>query len=169
MLQTIDLSAPHNLREAARAQAEAEQIPEHAPSIERLARAAVDNDVVREALSHRHWRELYVAAPLGQIPGAPVIEGFVDLLYEAGGELVMVDYKTDSVDSEAGMRSALDRYRLQLGAYAIALERTTGRAVSRAALLLLSAGPQGTVWIDDLSAAKSAVESVLAAAVEPLA
>jgi ATP-dependent helicase/nuclease subunit A len=48
---------------------------------------------VAAAAATRRWRELYVAAPLGD----RAIEGYIDLLYETPTGLVLVDYKTDTV------------------------------------------------------------------------
>jgi len=69
------------------------------------------------------------------IEGA-LIEGRIDLWFEEGGELVIVDYKTDDVDAaEAAERAG--SYALQLQLYALALERFTGRIPGRAVLAYL--------------------------------
>ena len=60
-----------------------------------------------------------------------VIGGQVDLWFEEGGELVLVDYKTDAV-TRAGAHERAGEYALQLRIYAMAVERTTGRPVDRA-------------------------------------
>ena len=63
--------------------------------------------------SGHYWREVPVAIPVGE--GS--IQGFIDLLFEEEGELVVVDYKTDDVREEA--ETALDRYTMQGAAYAL--------------------------------------------------
>ena len=74
-----------------------------------------------------------------------VIRGQVDLWFEEGGELVIVDYKTDSVTAAEAHRRARD-HALQLRLYALALERFTGRAPDRAWLYFLR--PNTVVEVD---------------------
>jgi len=65
-----------------------------------------------------------------------VIRGQVDLWFEEGGELVIVDYKTDAVTAVEAHQRARD-YALQLKLYAQAVERIAGRAPDRAWLHFL--------------------------------
>jgi ATP-dependent helicase/nuclease subunit A len=65
-----------------------------------------------------------------------VLEGFIDLLFEEDDGLVVVDYKTDSLDSEE-TPDAVQRYRLQGGAYALAIQRATGKRVKEIVFLFL--------------------------------
>jgi ATP-dependent exoDNAse (exonuclease V) beta subunit len=65
-----------------------------------------------------------------------VIHGQVDLWFEEGGELVIVDYKTDSVTAAEAHRRARD-HALQLQLYALAVERFAGRAPDHAWLHFL--------------------------------
>jgi ATP-dependent helicase/nuclease subunit A len=58
-----------------------------------------------------------------------LIEGYVDLLIETDDGLVVVDYKTDEVRSEADVDAKLAGYELQGAAYAVALEASTGLRV----------------------------------------
>ena len=51
------------------------------------------------------------------------IEGVADLVFEEAGEWVVVEFKTDV---EIG-RVGLERYRRQVGFYAAAVARATGR------------------------------------------
>jgi CRISPR/Cas system-associated exonuclease Cas4 (RecB family) len=74
-----------------------------------------------------------------------VIRGQVDLWFEEGGELVVVDYKTDSVTAAEARRRARD-YSLQLRLYALAVERFAGRAPDRAWLCFLR--PNTVVEVD---------------------
>jgi len=67
-----------------------------------------------------------------------VLRGQIDLWFEEGGELVLVDYKTDRV---AGAdRERLEPYHLQLRLYALAMEKLLGRLPDRAYLHLLRTG-----------------------------
>ncbi len=74
-----------------------------------------------------------------------VIRGQIDLWFEEGGELVIVDYKTDSVSGPEAHARAED-YALQLKLYATAIERRTGRMPDRAYLHFLR--PNTVVEVD---------------------
>jgi len=65
-----------------------------------------------------------------------VIRGQVDLWFEEGGELAIVDYKTDDVTAPQAHQRGQD-YAPQLRLYAMAVERVTGRPVDRAWLHFL--------------------------------
>ena len=146
VLQAVDLTpfghdAPPEVRTAALrplalAQARSERIGDRSADVERLAAAALSSDVVVEAIrSGTARREVYVAAPVG----GRLLEGFVDLCFDDGAGLVVVDYKTDAVDGDEDLERAYERYRLQAAAYALALAAATGRPVRRCVLLFLAA------------------------------
>ena len=65
-------------------------------------------------------------------PDGSLIEGVVDLAFEDDGQWMVVDFKTDV---EIGV-DGLERYRRQVGFYAAAIERATGKR-ARGALLRL--------------------------------
>ena len=135
VLQTIDLSTGDGMEETSQAQAAAEGIPQRWAEVARLARVAVDSDIVRRAVAaSRFWREVPVAAPMSN----GVLQGFIDLLFEEDGNLVVVDYKTDAVDSDH-VEDAAARYGPQGGAYALAVQKATGRPVTEVVFLFLHA------------------------------
>lgn len=68
----------------------------------------------------------YIAAVEGM-----VLRGQIDLWFEEGGELVLVDYKTDRIKASEAEARAID-YQLQLRLYAHALAQLTGRQPDRA-------------------------------------
>ena len=74
-----------------------------------------------------------------------VVRGQVDLWFDEGGELTIVDYKTDSVTTAEAHERAED-YALQLRLYAMAVERVAGRPVDRAWLHFLR--PNTAVEVD---------------------
>jgi ATP-dependent exoDNAse (exonuclease V) beta subunit len=87
-----------------------------------------------------------------------VLRGQIDLWFEEGGELLLLDYKTDKVrPEEAASRAAA--YALQLRLYALALERITGRLPSRACACFLRTGQAIPIAMDKplLDAAKDLV------------
>ena len=64
---------------------------------------------------------------LGMDPGETVlVQGIIDAYFEEDGELVVVDYKTDSVTTSEELVS---RYQMQLDYYAQALEQLAGKHV----------------------------------------
>jgi CRISPR/Cas system-associated exonuclease Cas4 (RecB family) len=82
-----------------------------------------------------------------------VLRGQIDLWFEEGGELVVVDYKTDRDESSA------QGYALQLRLYALALERYAGRRPDRAVLYYLRSNRQIDISVteQDLAAARAVV------------
>ncbi len=147
VLQVTDLASGDDIANRARAQAVAEGIPGRETEVARLARAAVNSNIVRRAVaSGRLWREVPVAVPTGN--GA--LHGFIDLLFEESDGLVVVDYKTDSV-SPAQAAEAVQRYRLQGGAYAHAIAQLTGKPVKEVVFLYLQ--PRREEKLEDLNQA----------------
>ncbi len=142
VLQGIDLATGEGLTTAAAAQAAAEGVPGREAIIAALAHSALGSDLVRRAAARPHWREVYVGCPLGD----GVLEGFVDLLYRDDEGLVVVDHKTDSWRKQADLDTKIDRYRIQLAAYAYAVGEVVGEPVFRAVLLFL--GPSAAVERD---------------------
>lgn len=160
VLQTIDLETAEGIEATARAQAAAEGIPQLQADIAELALAAVNSDIVRRAVaSGRYWREALIATPIG----GGALEGFIDLLFEEDGELVVVDYKTDAIDADAAEYIADSRYRMQAGSYALIAERATRMHVKDVVFLFLR--PKSEHSMADLDALKAEAER---AAVERL-
>jgi hypothetical protein len=166
VLQVTELDPAADVSALARAEAEAEGIAELADAVVARVGAALRSDPVRTAAAApRHWRELHVAVPLD----GRVLEGFVDLVYEdRAGALHLVDYKTDGVRSAAAARTAVDRYRLQGGAYALALAEATGRPVLSCTFLFLSErGDALPCPLADLAGAAGDVRALLRSGEEP--
>ena len=123
--------------DVARARAAAQGVGAHAGDVAAMVGAALRAPAVRAGAGRRHWRELYVAVPVGD---GGVLEGYVDLVVEGEDGLVVVDYKTDRVDGRAGVDAAATRYGPQLASYALALEDATGLAVRRCVLVFVGGG-----------------------------
>jgi len=165
VLETVDLAGTEPVPRAAVEQlaarfAEAEGVDD-AATVADLAASALASSALAEArASGRLWREVPVVAPVGD----RLVEGFVDLLHEApDGSLVVVDWKTDSARTDAELRAAAGRYRLQGAGYALALGRATGRRVARVRFVFCRAGgvPAVELDIDDLDAAITEATGVL--------
>jgi ATP-dependent exoDNAse (exonuclease V) beta subunit len=155
VLQSANLDTGSDIEVWARAQAIAEGIPDSEQEVAQLARRAVESETVRRAVgSGRYWREVPVAIPVG----GGSLQGFIDLLFEEDGELVVVDYKTDDVREEA--EDALDRYRIQGAAYALALQQATGKNVKEVVFLFPRPEPVIEVAMTNLAALIAEAEAL---------
>ena len=161
VLQTVDLATGADLDAIAAAQAASEGVIGHEAQIAALARAALASDTLHQAVASEHRREMYVAAPVGDI----LLEGYVDLTYRSRDPdgLVVVDYKTDAWRDDAELDEKLARYRLQGAAYAVALETATGLPVVGCVFLFLTPDRAVARPIQDLAAATAAVRARLGA------
>lgn len=144
VLQTVDLLTGVGLGAACAAQAAAEGVFGREDVIAALTQAAIDSDVVKSAASRRHWREVYVGIPYAD----GVLEGYIDLLYEADDGLVVVDYKTDAWRNAAELDAKVERYSVQLRTYAGAVSQAVGQTVVRATLLFLQPGGHAARDVD---------------------
>jgi ATP-dependent helicase/nuclease subunit A len=68
-----------------------------------------------------------------------LVQGVIDCFFEEDGQWVLVDYKTDYVDSPQKVKELAERYRIQMNLYAEALEQITGKPVKERILCLLHA------------------------------
>lgn len=158
-LQDIDLRTGQSLSEICERHAVAEGIrePERVAEVANLVRAVIGLDLIRRVVKGPHWKEVYVTVPLPTLGGG-ILEGFVDLVYEGpSGDLGIVDYKTDTIASGGSLQQAARPYRLQIGAYAHAVEAATGRRVSEAWIVFArraAEGLQGAYRVPDLEGAR---------------
>ncbi len=168
-LELVDLATAEGLDDLAAQHAYLEAVPEAAATIAALARSALAAPSVRAAVaSGRYWRELYVAAPVGEV----AIEGYIDLLWETDAGLVIVDYKTDTIGTEAAMADTstaakVDRYARQLAGYAIALESATELSVTAATLLFCTKDGPVERPVPDFEAVRASVTAQVAVASAP--
>jgi ATP-dependent exoDNAse (exonuclease V) beta subunit len=117
-------------------------VPDADPEAEKLAAVFRRGDLgKRAARATRIERESDFLMAVGGL----VVRGQIDLWFEEGGELVIVDYKTDDVRAADAAARGAD-YALQLRLYAMAVERMAGRAPDRACLHFLR--PDRVVEID---------------------
>jgi ATP-dependent helicase/nuclease subunit A len=126
VLQFCDLDHGSDIATLAKAKCATEGIIGLHDRVASLARSALSAPAVRHAVEGApHWREMFVAAPVAD----RVLEGYVDLLVRTPEGLVIVDYKTDQWSGPAQADESVARYRLQLAAYGVALERALGEPV----------------------------------------
>ncbi|MEM7287845.1 MAG: UvrD-helicase domain-containing protein [Actinomycetota bacterium] len=157
VLQTVDLSDPSTIDAASAAQAAAEGVVGAEEAIAARCRSAIGSPVVQEAAAGRHWREIFVAAPVGE----RLLEGYVDLLHHRSDGLVVIDYKTDAWQDEADLDTKVERYRLQTAAYATALEASTALPVVDAVLLFLADDEAVARHVPDLAEAMEQVRTLV--------
>ena len=91
---------------------------------ERMAEAASRGELFRE-------QPFVMGLPASQVDGSDsdetiLIQGIIDAYFEEDGEIIVLDYKTDRVQSEAELK---DRYQEQLRLYTKALEQITRKKV----------------------------------------
>lgn len=85
-----------------------------------------------------------VAVDAALLPGSGAVgeqvllQGIIDCFFYEDDGIVLVDYKTDRVKSEADIAKIKDRYAPQLALYAAAIEQITGRKVKQKNLYLFS-------------------------------
>ncbi|MGB2782312.1 MAG: PD-(D/E)XK nuclease family protein, partial [Phycisphaerae bacterium] len=121
-----------------------------ARTVERFWASDLGRRVARARLAHR---EMPVLLAVGETE----VRGQVDLVFQnADGTWEIVDYKSRLPRGPGGSPSA-DPYRLQLGLYAVALARWTGRPPARCTAYGLD---DGAIASQDTSAAAlAAVEA----------
>ena len=157
VLQTIDLSTGTNIAALSASQAGAESISHQSELVEAFVTSALETEIIKSAARQRHWRELYVAAPVNGL----VLEGYIDLMYQEDdtNELILIDYKTDQI-TDLTAEDKVSQYRLQGAAYAFAVEATTGQQVKEMKFVFLSSEgePARVQLVNDLHLAIAEVE-----------
>ena len=154
VLQFADLEHGTDIDRLADAQCAAEGILGMSDTVEALARSALEAPIVRSTRELEHHRELFVAA---EIDGR-VLEGYIDLLVRTPDGLVIVDYKTDQWTDTATRDERVGRYRRQLAAYGVAIERVLAEPVVGGVLVRCRIGEAGEeIPIDDWRGAVEAL------------
>ncbi|MCP3991081.1 MAG: UvrD-helicase domain-containing protein [Actinomycetia bacterium] len=158
VLQHLDLAQPVGVDELVARHAEREGVAELTGIVGELVAATLEAPTLALAKTRRHWRELYVAAPLGD----RLIEGFIDLCIEGPEGLIVVDYKTDLVPTTEAVEAKLQRYQYQAGTYALGLEAVTGRVPADCRFLFV--GQDGVVErsVPDLAMVMETIRAELA-------
>ena len=137
VLQVIDLTTGAGLDDLSRAQAAAEGIADKWQEVAKLARNGLESPVVRRAVaSGNYHREVFVSAPYE----GKLLEGFMDIIFEEEGGLVIADYKTDAIDNEEEHPQKKETYERQAGLYAKLANQVTGKKVKEVVLVFLRSG-----------------------------
>ncbi len=153
VLQYMDFAAGDSL-EGVRAEIERLQRKEvlsareaeavDAEAIVKLFRSPLGQRMRKAAQIEREFRFSLLCDAGSWFEGAAgeeiLLQGVVDCCIEADGALTVIDYKTDRVRGEDGLRARAVYYEGQLRAYAGALRRIFGKEVREGALYFLSVG-----------------------------
>ncbi|MBI2988071.1 MAG: UvrD-helicase domain-containing protein [Deltaproteobacteria bacterium] len=145
LLCRIDLSNPEGLATVALALGKKYGLrdDEALKGVEIITWGLKSDLLQRAARAEGLWREL----PFVYVQNGTLIEGFVDLVFEEGEELVIVDFKTDRVmGQELEERTRL--YATQGLVYAMALERITRKKVKEVVFLFLSAKAEKSIPLE---------------------
>jgi ATP-dependent exoDNAse (exonuclease V) beta subunit len=95
-----------------------EEIDSAVAIVHRVLQHPIFADAAKAAKDGRCYRETPVTL---RMEAGGIVEGFVDLAFEASGRMVVVDFKTDRE-----LEGALETYRRQVQIYAYAIATATG-------------------------------------------
>ena len=136
------------------------QLEDPSPEVRALAERFADHDLgLRSQRAGRIDREMAFVFTVGDY----LLRGTVDLLFEEGGERILVDYKTDNRPA-AELEVSAKQYAAQLQLYAAGLAKAR-TAVDRAVVFYLRHGAPIDIDVSDgaLEGAKRLVEEFFAA------
>ncbi len=146
VLERIDLATGRDAGVMSEEEAAESGFPEAAGEVHALVRQAIEGRIVKEALaSPRFFREI----PFAAAGDAYLTEGRIDLVFESGGSLTIVDFKTDDVRTEAEIASRMEAYQPQALIYARALHQIAGLPVSRVVFFFIRRGVERAVKVDE--------------------
>jgi len=150
-----------DLSEIAAAEAERHGVKEETNEVIRLTRATLRTPLLKrlaELGGEDVWVETPVAVSIPTADGSStVLEGRVDLIYRIDDErLGIADFKTDRM-RQRSIDEMAEPYIPQLGAYAYAVQKSTGLRVAEAGLIFsrlsLDSPGAGEFMLDDVAAA----------------
>ena len=148
VFELIDLRNPASVEEIARAEAQRAGLPQADAD-----RAVAD---VRKVLATPLFakriagaEELYREVPFTISTKEGLLEGTIDLVFTEGQKAIVVDFKTDIVES-SGLKVAATRYRKQVSAYARAVQQATQLPVAEALLVFVHLGQEVSIPAEKL-------------------
>ncbi len=122
-------------------------LPEaEAANARRLLLAALNSPILQRA---KAASAAYHEVPFSLNVGGVVLTGAIDLLFVEGDSVVVVDFKTDSVESDAEHAARAASYTAQALAYALAAQTTLCKKVKEVVLFFLSSGREWPLKITD--------------------
>ena len=141
VLELIDLRDPHDLEQVVESVCRVAGLEDHAGEVLELCRACLESDALERAIrSGRIWREV----PYTLRVEDGYATGRIDLVFEDDGELVVLDWKSDSV-GPSQVEAAAESHRPQAVAYSQALSAATGKAVKDVLFVFPRAGAAAVI------------------------
>jgi ATP-dependent exoDNAse (exonuclease V) beta subunit len=135
--------------------------------IERFLASPQADDLSRARVLRREIEFVLPWPPDGQASGGRYLHGRLDCLYQdEHGRWRLIDYKSNRVKREH-VSQAVDRYELQMLAYALACERALGEPLAACGLELLDPGVEYCFTWDE-AARRRKMELITAAMDAPL-
>ena len=125
VLEAVDFGCADNVEELAAFHADRFGMSDGGYEVAALVWSALGAPCVKLATANQHWRELYVAANVGEAD----VEGIVDLCIDGPDGLIVVDYRID-IGGSGSMAAQMDHLRVQAATYSLLLRHITGRDVS---------------------------------------
>jgi ATP-dependent exoDNAse (exonuclease V) beta subunit len=157
VLERIDLATGRDIGLLSEEEADRIGRPDLVPEIRDLVQRTLRSDVVREALAApRLEREL----PFAAAGDTWITEGRADMVFEEGGGLTIVDFKTDKVSTKEEIDARMETYRPQALLYARALHLVTELPIRRVILHFIRPGTHRTFKVDEsfLNAGRTLLE-----------
>jgi len=137
VMELVDLPAATNLDAVARAVCAEGGVERHLGAVAAMARRCLESAGVRRALASEAYHREVAFMVAG--PNEALASGRVDLVFRDGDDVVIVDYKTDTV-VEAAVDEHIERHREQAALYAHAVARSTGLPVSEVVFVFARPG-----------------------------
>jgi ATP-dependent exoDNAse (exonuclease V) beta subunit len=143
VLELVDLRAPDNLESVAASVCRQAGLEEHIHDVLAMARACLESDALARALAAEElWREV----PYTMRVADGYATGRIDLVFREGDQLVVVDWKSDSI-GPSSVGAAAESHRPQAEAYARALESATAALVDEVVFVFPRALSESTVRV----------------------
>jgi len=124
LLEMVDWEKPEGLEGMIQSEARALGVPSRmAVKADQMVRAALASDLLKRIRkSDRYFKEV----PFAWKDQGTIVEGKIDVVFQEGADLVVVDFKTDMV-SKRHLEAKVRSYKPQTDVYAHAIEATWGR------------------------------------------
>ncbi|HET6373161.1 MAG TPA: PD-(D/E)XK nuclease family protein, partial [Candidatus Polarisedimenticolia bacterium] len=146
VLERIDLATRRDLGVLCEEEATAAGHPELTGDVRQLVSRALDSDIIKEALaSPRCFREI----PFAAAGDTYLVEGRIDLVFESGQGLTIVDFKTDRVETDVDIAARVRLYRPQGLVYARALSEIAGLPARAVVFHFIRPGQSRTLKVDE--------------------
>jgi ATP-dependent helicase/nuclease subunit A len=142
-LEQIDLRTPENLADVVAGICSVSGIADATDEVLEMARACLASPVVARALAAD---ELWCEVPYTRRVDDGYATGRIDVVFREGADIVVVDWKSDSV-GPGTVDAAAEAHRPQAEAYADALEAATGTRPKEAVFVFPRARSEATLVI----------------------